>query len=76
MEQPFHSFAELFAQLGLPNCEEEIERFIEDHAPLPHNMSLQDAPFWSPSQAAFLREAVAQDDDWAEVVDALNESLH
>jgi len=76
MEHPFHSLSELFAQLGLPSHEEAIEDFIEDHAPLPHNMLLQDAPFWTPSQAAFLREAIAEDGDWAEVVDALNESLH
>ncbi|MCW5637448.1 MAG: DUF2789 family protein, partial [Rubrivivax sp.] len=28
--------------------------------------------FWSPAQARFLREEVAEDADWAELVDQLN----
>ncbi len=33
-------------------------------------------PFWSPVQAAFLCEELAEDADWAEVVDGLNVLLH
>jgi hypothetical protein len=38
-------------------------------------MSLADAPFWRPQQAQFLREEVADDADWAEIVDTLDASL-
>ena len=72
MEHPFHSFSELFKQLGLGSSDEEIEGFLREHMPLPTRMLLSDAPFWSPAQAAFLREAREFDSDWSEVVDALN----
>ena len=67
---------DLFAQLGLPNEEEEIQRFVAQHRPLPQNMLLAEAPFWTPAQAQFLREQLQRDADWAEVVDQLNMSLH
>jgi hypothetical protein len=37
---------------------------------------LSDAPFWTPSQAAFLREEILEDADWASVIDELNVDLH
>lgn len=49
MEQPFHNFSELFAQLGLGNSPEEIEAFILQHSPLSGEVMLTDAPFWSPA---------------------------
>lgn len=76
METSFHRFSDLFAQLGLPSDEAEIRRFISSHRPLPADMRLADAPFWSPAQAALLREQVRQDADWAEVIDQLNVALH
>ena len=75
MEHPFHSFSELFKQLGLGSSHEEIEGFLRNHAPLPTGMLLSEAPFWSPAQAAFLRGAREADSDWSEVVDALNLAL-
>ena len=30
-----------------------------------------DAPFWTPAQADFLRQALAEDADWSEEVDEL-----
>jgi hypothetical protein len=75
MEQGFHRFHELFEQLGLPSSPEGIRDFIARHAPLPHEVALPDAPFWTPAQASFLREALEADSDWAEVVDALNAAL-
>ena len=75
MEHPFHSFSELFKQLGLGSNNQEIEDFLREHAPLPTEVLLSDAPFWSPAQAAFLREARESDSDWSEVVDALNVAL-
>jgi hypothetical protein len=75
MEHSFHSFSELFKQLGLDNSAEEIERFLHEHAPLPAATKLPDASFWTPAQAAFLREARDSDSDWSEIVDALNVAL-
>ena len=75
MEYQFHSLPALFEQLGLDSSPAQIRLFLETHAPLPHDLALQDAPFWTPSQASFLREAVQDDSDWAEVVDMLNSDL-
>ena len=38
---------------------------------LPDSLPLADAPFWTPAQAALLREALNQDADWAEAADEL-----
>ncbi|WP_121497412.1 DUF2789 family protein, partial [Pseudomonas aeruginosa] len=38
---------------------------------LEEGTALPDAPFWNPAQASFLREALAEDSDWAEQVDEL-----
>lgn len=72
MENPVHDLAALFKQLGLPADSTSIERFIREHTPLPQACKLADAPFWSRGQAAFLREEILEDADWAEVVDQLN----
>jgi hypothetical protein len=66
----------LFAQLGEDSDERSIARFIEQHGPLHGHTRLHEAPFWSPAQAAFLRDAIVDDADWAPVVDALNARLH
>lgn len=76
MQAPVHPLQELFQQLGLGSSSEEVETFINMHAPLRDDIELADAPFWNPSQAAFLREALNDDDDWCEVIDELNRSLH
>lgn len=75
METPFHRFSELFAQLGLASDELSIRRFIAGHAPLPGDLRLEDAPFWRPAQAQWLRETRGDDADWAEVVDHLDVAL-
>ena len=75
MQPAHHHFSELFDQLGLPSEPAAIDRFLQAHAPLPRGMDLPDAPFWSPSQATFLREAWLQDSDWAEPVDRLSAAL-
>ena len=75
MEKSFHRFTELFAQLGLPMDEAGIRSFLTQHAPLAPQVLLADAPFWTPAQAALLREQLHQDADWAEVVDQLNAAL-
>jgi hypothetical protein len=63
-----YSLSGLFAQLGLPNTQSDIEQFIKRHYPLPQAEPLANAAFWT----AFLREALADDADWAEVIDELN----
>ena len=75
MEKPVHLFTELFAQLGLPAELNAINHFIEVHTPLATDIRLSDAPFWTPAQAAFLREEILEDADWAEVIDQLNIAL-
>ncbi|UYC10938.1 DUF2789 domain-containing protein [Xanthomonas sp. CFBP 8445] len=76
MEPVIPPFADLFAQLGLPNSEGEIRQFIAQHAPLPDDMRLEEAPFWTPAQAQLLREERLEDADWAVVVDQFNIALH
>ena len=75
MDQPIHPFSELFAQLGLPADEPSIRQFIATHSPLRSDIDLADAPFWTPSQATFLKEEKLEDADWAEQVDQLNLAL-
>ncbi len=75
MQQQFHSFSELFSQLGLDADEDAIEAFLKQHSPLARDIDLPDAPFWSSAQSQFLQEALLTDSDWAEMVDALNLAL-
>ena len=66
----------LFAQLGEPDDDAAVSRFVDLNAPMPDGMRLHEAPFWTPSQAAFLREAIGLDAEWAKVVDDLNTRLN
>ena len=75
MESPIHRLGDLFRQLGLPDDPAAIENFIATHRPLPAGVALADAPFWTPSQAQFLREEINDDADWAELVDSLGSLL-
>ncbi|KAB2963461.1 DUF2789 domain-containing protein [Zoogloea sp.] len=74
MESQTHSIANLFAQLGLPDESAAIDAFIASH-PLPHDVQLFDAPFWSAAQAAFLKTEIAEDADWSPVIDTLDARL-
>ena len=76
MESSIHTLNNLFAQLGLPSDDAAIENFIKTHQHLAGNLTLSEAPFWSTAQAAFLREEILKDADWAEVIDQLNARLH
>lgn len=76
MESPVHSMSKLFAQLGEASDEEAIARFIETWRPLASDVQLHEAACWTPAQAGFLRQALLDDADWAEVADALNVGLH
>lgn len=75
MENSIHRFSELFAQLGLPADAQSIGQFIATHTPLAADIDLPDANFWTPAQAAFLKEEKLEDADWAELVDQLNLAL-
>lgn len=75
MENFEHTLSELFAQLGLANSPREIDAFIHSHRPIPEDVSLPDANCWNQSQSEFLREALDDDSDWAELADQLNSRL-
>ncbi len=75
MEQHFHRFSDLFAQLGLPADADGIADFLRRHSPLAPEVCLADAPFWSTAQATLLREEILDDADWAEVIDQLDTAL-
>lgn len=64
----------LFAQLGLPNTEADIQTFIHSHR-LPASEHIEKASFWSNPQRTFLKEALQWDSDWVELVDHLDALL-
>ena len=75
MDTSDHTLQALFLQLGLPHQLEDIQSFIERRKGLSAAIPLEEADFWSPSQAAFLREAIEQDSDWCEIVNQLDSDL-
>ena len=68
-------FTDLFNQLGLQSDSESVKLFIEKNELFDASLRLDEAPFWSESQAALLRDEILKDADWAEVVDQLNVAL-
>ncbi|MCR8922281.1 DUF2789 domain-containing protein [Dasania sp. GY-MA-18] len=74
MDTSRHSLEDLFSQLGLANSEAAIEAFCSNNR-LPPHIPLEQAAFWSSGQAQFIHEAIAEDADWAEVVDQLDAQL-
>jgi hypothetical protein len=71
MDTSSHTMEGLFVQLGLDSREEAINEFIRAHH-LSGTGELDEASFWTPAQARFIREAWEDDADWAEVVDQLD----
>ncbi|NRA70593.1 MAG: DUF2789 domain-containing protein [Gammaproteobacteria bacterium] len=69
-----NQMATLFAQLGLASDSADITKFLQQHR-LTDNQRIEQADYWTPAQAAFLQEAIAQDSDWAELVDHLDAML-
>jgi hypothetical protein len=65
---------DLFIQLGLPNTDLAIARFIKTHH-LPEDVTLPEAPFWTASQRQFLSESWQEDSDWCVTVDKLDALL-
>ena len=76
MEEFTHNISNLFAQLGLPADQASISAFIAEKKPLASGTALSEAPFWTPAQAAFLKEEILLDADWAPAIDQLNAELH
>lgn len=70
MDTSKHTLNTFFEQLGLPATAHDIDHFIATHQ-LPANTLLARASFWTPAQASFIRDALLQDADWAEVADEL-----
>lgn len=75
METNLHTINNLFAQLGLSSDPDDINAFIESHRPIGKGLAVSEAPFWTDSQAKFLRQQILHDADWAIVVDELNNRL-
>jgi hypothetical protein len=75
MQTPHHSLRELFQQLGLPSEPLAIDDFILRHRAESSGRALADAPVWNAAQAAFLREAIAADADWALPAEWLQQAL-
>jgi hypothetical protein len=70
MDTTDHDLSHLFLQLGLPGEPSDIDRFVSAHR-LARGTPMLHAPFWTPAQAAFLQQAVAQDSEWTTAVDEL-----
>jgi hypothetical protein len=75
MDTPFHPMQELFAQLGLDSTPAAIDAFIARHRPLPLEIRLSEAPFWSPAQSALICEKLQEDGDWSVLIDSLSSQL-
>jgi hypothetical protein len=75
MESPAHNITALFDQLGLNSADAAIDAFVVANKPIAKHIPLYSASCWSVSQAAFLKDAIEQDADWAEVVDHLDAML-
>lgn len=65
----------LFQQLGLSTASGAIDKFVNTHQ-LARDVELANADFWNAPQREFLQHRCDQDDEWAMVVDELNELLH
>jgi hypothetical protein len=65
----------LFQQLGLDSSEEGIIKFISTHR-LDLGTAMPAADFWTDSQRDFIVSHWKKDDEWAMVIDQLNEQLH
>jgi hypothetical protein len=75
MDRSNHNIPTLFAQLGLDNTRSGIYHFVKLHKIADNRTRLSQAEFWSPSQASFIEDALAEDGDWSEVIDQLDAML-
>jgi len=72
MDMHQHGMVELFQQLGLGSSPQEMKSFINEHRHKRDSVPLHEASFWTSSQATFLKQAIEEDADWAELVDHLD----
>ncbi len=70
-----YNMNELFAQLGLDNTDNAIEKFIADNQ-LAKDEKLIESDIWNDNQRMFLEEEWQKDAAWVEVIDELNVRLH
>lgn len=75
MELHHHGVSDLFYQLGLDGTEKGIDLFINMYGLRHEDGELYRAIFWSPQQARFIKDAIAEDAEWAEAVDELDARL-
>ena len=75
MHANHHDLHCLFSQLGLSADSGAIEAFISQHRPLPCDVPIYRAAFWTASQKSFLIEGLIEDADWASSNDELNSRL-
>jgi hypothetical protein len=75
MKNSNYTFTDLFNQLGLPSDQDSIKAFIKSQRPLNPSTRMEDAPFWTSSQRQFIQEQLANNSDWAELIDQLSLSL-
>ncbi len=75
MEQFEYLISNLFSQQGLANSQKEIDLLIDTHRPIADDVEFSDILFWTQSYSDFLREALADDSDWPELVFRLNNRL-
>ena len=61
--------------MGLDASESGIDLFIRQHQ-LAADIELHQASFWTEAQREFLHSHLDKDDEWAIVIDTLNEQLH
>ncbi|HEY0288783.1 MAG TPA: DUF2789 domain-containing protein [Pseudomonas sp.] len=76
MELTTPTLKTLFEQLGLNSDQASINAFVAQHGPLPDDVKVSEADFWTPPQQKFLKSELLLDAEWAEVVDELNVLLH
>ena len=74
MDLSTHNMNGLFSQLGLPSTDSEIDKFFTMHT-IPHDTRLEAADFWTGAQSEFLKEGIAGDSEWAEIIDQLDARL-
>ncbi len=75
MVTSFHTLHALFAELGLPSSDQDIDAFVRRHCNLDGDVRLDKAVFWSSEQADFLKKAILEESDWGDVVDQLDTRL-
>jgi hypothetical protein len=76
MEQNHTALSDLFAQLGLSSDPQSMSEFVQKNAGLPAEIKIENADIWTKQQSDFLRTALAEDAEWAELIDQLNSLLH